>query len=116
MRLWCIYKKEKKILIVKEIPKGPVEKSNMRKGFLIYDEMRKFLIIFVEALSYIWLYNCSLLDFLINEENFLLFFISVVFDCPGAENPRSHRIPDFSSPRKVVFTVEHFKDKIWKVG
>ncbi len=36
----------------------------MRKGFLIYEEMRK----------------CSRLNFLINEENLIFFFISVVLD------------------------------------
>jgi hypothetical protein len=37
-------KKEKKIfLIYKEIQMGSVAKSYMRKGFLIYEEMRKYL-------------------------------------------------------------------------
>ncbi len=47
----------------------------MKKGFLIYEEMRKYLVIYKEAVSHIWLYNCSLQDFLMNEENFVLFFI-----------------------------------------
>ncbi len=38
-------KKEKKIfLILKEIQMGSVAKSYMRKGFLIYEEMRKYCI------------------------------------------------------------------------
>jgi hypothetical protein len=40
-------KKEKKIfLIYKEIQMGAVAQSYMRKGFLIYDEMRKYLVIY----------------------------------------------------------------------
>jgi len=39
-------KKEKKIfLIYKEIQMGAVAKSYMRKSFLIYEEMRKYLVI-----------------------------------------------------------------------
>jgi hypothetical protein len=46
--------KEKKIfLIYKEIQKGAVAKSYMRKDFLIYEEMRAFLVIYEEAVSYI---------------------------------------------------------------
>jgi hypothetical protein len=32
-------------LIYKEIQKGAVAKSYMKKGFLIYEEMRKYLVI-----------------------------------------------------------------------
>ncbi len=39
--------------------------------------MRKYLAIYEEAVSHICLYNRSLLNFLIYEENFILFFISV---------------------------------------
>jgi hypothetical protein len=70
----CTDKKEKKIfLIYKEIQMGSVAKSYMRKGFLIYEEMRKYLTIYDEAVSN---RNRSLLKFLIYEENFI-FFISV---------------------------------------
>jgi hypothetical protein len=31
---------------------GPGAKSYMRKGFLIYEEMRKYFIIYVEAVSH----------------------------------------------------------------
>ncbi len=49
-------KKAKKIfLIYKNIQMGSVAKSYMRKGFLIYEEMRKYLVIFEEAVSHIWL-------------------------------------------------------------
>jgi hypothetical protein len=41
-----LIKKEKKIfLIYKEIQEGAVAKSYIRKGFLVYDEMHKFLVI-----------------------------------------------------------------------
>jgi hypothetical protein len=46
--------KENKIfLIYKEIQNGAVAKSYMRKGFLIYEEMRKYLTIYVEAVSHL---------------------------------------------------------------
>ncbi len=32
---------------------GAIANSYMRKGFLIYEEMRKFLVIYEEAVSYI---------------------------------------------------------------
>jgi hypothetical protein len=48
----------------------------MRKGFLIYVEMRKCFPIYEESVSHIWLFNCSILNFLIYEEKFLFFFIS----------------------------------------
>jgi len=48
----------------------------MRKGFLIYEEMLKYFPIYEEAVSHIWLCNCSILNFLIYEENLIFFFIS----------------------------------------
>jgi hypothetical protein len=45
---------------------GAVAKSYMRKGALIYEEMRKYLTIYEEAFSHIC---CSLLNFLIYDEN-----------------------------------------------
>ncbi len=71
-------KKENQIfLIYKDIQSGPVAKSYMRMGFLIYEEMRKYFPIYDEAVSHIWLCNCSILNFLIYEENFIFFFVSV---------------------------------------
>ncbi len=52
----CNYndKKEKKIsLIYKETPKGSGARSYTRKGFLIYEEMRKYLVIYEEVVSHI---------------------------------------------------------------
>jgi hypothetical protein len=47
-------KKVNKIfLIYKEIQKGAVAKSYMRRGFLIYEETGKYLVIFEEAFSHI---------------------------------------------------------------
>ncbi len=39
--------------------------------------MRKYFPIYEEVVSYIRLCNCSILNFLIYEENFIFFFISV---------------------------------------
>jgi hypothetical protein len=53
----CIYCTDKKdnpiFLIYREIQSGAVAKSYMRKGFLIYEEMRKYLPIYEEAVSHI---------------------------------------------------------------
>jgi hypothetical protein len=59
---------------------GAVAKSYIRKGFLIYEEMRKYLvIIYEEAVSHIWLCTRrSLLDFLIYEENFVFIFYQCI--------------------------------------
>jgi hypothetical protein len=47
-------KKENPIFIIyKKIQKRAVAKSYMRKGFLIYEEMRKYLAIYEEAVSHI---------------------------------------------------------------
>jgi hypothetical protein len=47
-------KKEKKIfLIYKVIRKGSGAKSNMRKGFLIYEEICKYSVIYDDAVSHI---------------------------------------------------------------
>ncbi len=50
-----------------------------RKGFLIYEEMHKYLVIFEEAVSHIWLCNRSRLNFLIYEENLIFFFVIAVY-------------------------------------
>jgi hypothetical protein len=65
----------------------------MRKGFLIYEEikkMRKFFPIYEKAVSHIWLCNCSTLNFLIYEENLIFFFISVDCGLYRASNSLSH--------------------------
>jgi hypothetical protein len=40
-------------LIYREIQSGAVAKSYIRKGFLIYEEMRKYFPIYEEAVSHI---------------------------------------------------------------
>ncbi len=77
-------KKENKIfLIYKEIQNGAVAKSYMRKGFLMYEEMRKYLTIYEEAVSHMYMtVNCSIQNFLIYEKNFIFFFICVLDIAP----------------------------------
>ncbi len=55
-----------------------LQKSYIRKGFLIYEEMRKYLTIYEKAVSHIWLWNCSTLNFLLYEEDliFLLVYLT----------------------------------------
>ncbi len=55
---------------------GSVAKSYMKKGFLICEEMCKYLTIYEEAVSPIWLCSQSLLNFLIYDEILIFFFIS----------------------------------------
>ncbi len=75
----CTDKKGNKIfLMYKTIQMGSVAKSYIRKGLQIYEEMRKYLVIYEEAVSHKWLCNCSRMNFLIYEENFIFFFISMV--------------------------------------
>ncbi len=52
--------------------------SHYEEGFLIYEEMRKYLVLFKEAVSHIWLCNRSRMNFVLYEENLIFFFISVV--------------------------------------
>jgi hypothetical protein len=67
--------KKKKILIYQEIQMGSGAKSYMRVGFLIYEEMRKYLTIYEEAVTHRWLCTRSHLKALIYED-FFFFFIS----------------------------------------
>jgi hypothetical protein len=46
-------KENESFLIYKEIQMGAVAKSYMRKGFLIYEEMRKYLTIYEKAVSHL---------------------------------------------------------------
>jgi hypothetical protein len=48
----------------------------MRKGYLKYEEMRKYLVIHEETISHMTL-HLTPSEFLINEENFLFLFNSV---------------------------------------
>jgi hypothetical protein len=51
---YTMIKKEKKYFLrYKDIQMGAVAKSYMKKGFLIYEEMRKYLVVYEEAVSHI---------------------------------------------------------------
>ncbi len=84
-QLYASYKVQAKytdkiFLIYKEIQSGAVAKSYMRKGFLIYEEMRKYISLYIRT-PLVILYivcNCSTLNFLIYEEHFIFFFISIL--------------------------------------
>jgi hypothetical protein len=66
-------KNENKIFLIlyKKIQIGSGAKSYMRKCFLIYEEMRKYLTMYEEGVSHIRLSNRSLLNFLTGEENLI---------------------------------------------
>jgi hypothetical protein len=51
-------------------------KSYMRKGFLKYEEMRKYLVLYEEAVSHIRFCTRSRLNFLMYKKNMIFFFIS----------------------------------------
>ncbi len=58
----------------------------MRKGFLIYEEVQKYLVIYEEAVSHKWLCTRSLLKFLSYEENLIFFF----YQCTASEKKRGN--------------------------
>ncbi len=76
-RLYTDKKEDDIFLIFKEIQMGSSCKVvySMRKVFLIYEEMRKYLTINEKADSHIWLCNWSQLNFLIYEEDLIFIFI-----------------------------------------
>ncbi len=51
LTIWIVHTDKKRKLNYKEIQSGVVAKS--RTGFLIYEEMRKYLTIYDEAVSHI---------------------------------------------------------------
>ncbi len=77
-QFWRLHtdKKENKIfLIYKEIQKGAVAKSYMRKGFLRYEELRKYLVPLV-------IYDIATAPFWISlymKKIFILFFICALY-------------------------------------
>ncbi len=91
---YALIKKENQIfLIYRESQSGAVAKSYMRKGFLIYEEMRKYFHINEEAVSYICLRNCSTMNFPKYEENSIFFFISAISYCGVGEWRICARLP-----------------------
>jgi hypothetical protein len=65
------------LLIYKEIQSRAVAKSYMRKGFLIYEEMRKYFPIYEEAVIYDFATAPFLISLYVFEKN-LIFFL---FQC-----------------------------------
>ncbi len=86
---------------------GAIAKSYMRKGFLIYEEKRKYLVIYEVAVSHIWLCNRSLLDFLIFED----FFLYQCSHCSARmANKMLANFPSglFSKEADICFGLGHF--------
>ncbi len=105
-KLYTAKKENRIFLTYKEILSGPVAKSYMRKGgFLIYEEMRKYFPIYEEAVSHIWLCNCFILNFLIYDENFILFFISVV---ASILRPKNSQLKELSARLKEMWDLPMF--------
>ncbi len=91
-------KKYKKIFLVyREIQSGAVAKSYIRKGFLIYEEMRKYFSIYEETVSHVYIRK----GFLIYEEMRKYFSIY--------EETVSH-VYDFST---APFWISLYMRKIW---
>jgi hypothetical protein len=65
------------ILIKKKKKFSYIRKFRRDRCKVIYEEMRKYLVIYEEAVNHIWLCTRSLLNFLIYGENFLFIFISL---------------------------------------
>ncbi len=109
----CTDKKENKIFLkYREIQSGAVAKSYMRKGFLIYQEMRKYFPIYETAVSHIWLCNCSTLNFPIYEESLIFFFISVLtisrycsFYFLPISQLHSHPTPLTPHPASIIWNI-----------
>jgi hypothetical protein len=74
-------KKENKFSSYKR--KFRVEQLQSHIQYELRNEMRKYFPIYEEAVSHIWLCNWSTLNFLIYEENFIFFFISVLCERPN---------------------------------
>ncbi len=104
MYLTCHYtdKKENQIfLIYKEIHSGGVAKSYMRKGFPVYEEMRRYFPIYEKAVSHKCLCNCSVLNFHIDEETLIFFFISVV----SQHEPATLYTEQYMETTKMTFPI-----------
>jgi hypothetical protein len=59
----------------------------MRKGFLIYEEIRRYSTIYEEAVSHLRLCNCSISK--LYEENLIFFFVSVQSLFYGCVKPKA---------------------------
>jgi hypothetical protein len=84
----CTGKKENKIFLkYKEIQSGVVAKTYMRKGFLIYEEMRKYFAI-LKRLSVSYLSSVEITDLKSKQNIFFQLTISLIYI---SENPRNFR-------------------------
>jgi hypothetical protein len=89
----------------------------MRKGFLIYEEMRKYFPIYEEGFNHILLCNCSFLNFLIYETNFLFFFYQCIIQLATLENRKN---TDYlvCSPveNKYIYTAQYKVPAFYRVS
>jgi hypothetical protein len=91
--LFTLCKKENKIFLInKEIQMGWGAKLYMRKGFLIYEKMGKYLTIYLKAVRHISLCSRSLLFFLIYEENVNFIF----YQCKRIGGRKGYSKPIYS--------------------
>ncbi len=73
--VYTLIKKQNQIFFIyKEIQNGAVAKSYMTNGLLIYGEIFPHFLIRKPFLIYVWLCNCSTLNFLKYEEDLIFFF------------------------------------------
>ncbi len=85
----------------------------------IWGNALKYLPKYEEAVSHIWLCNCSTLNFLIYEENFILFFISVRRTVMGVEPKRKEpwvRLCFSFSLFYCAVSTEWFVSGCWHAG
>ncbi len=93
-------KKDKRnFLTYKTTQMGSVAKSYIRKGFLIYEEMRKYFTIYEEAVIHTWLCTPSLLNFLIYKEN-LCHKLNMDLDLQSLFGLHVHGCTHWRRPRK----------------
>jgi hypothetical protein len=69
---------------------GAVAKTYMRKGFLIYEEMRKYLVIYKEAVSHD--FASAFFWISLYMRKILLSFLSVHYWAPGTRGPRMQHV------------------------
>jgi hypothetical protein len=78
---------------------GSVARSYMGKGFLIYEEMRKYLTMKEETVSHTGLCNRTVLNSLIFEGNLIFFFISVQWNPVRHDEKQKRSYSKTTSPR-----------------
>ncbi len=106
-RTGTLIKKKKIFFIDKEVQNGAVAKSYMRKGFQIYEKMRKYITIYEEAVSHI--YGFATAPFWISlyiRKIWFSFFISVL-PVGLLKYVHTRRKLNLTNDRKIP-KVEHF--------